>query len=203
VDTGGKGVERITEKGVVVDGGEYELDCLVYATGFEVRTDYARRAGYELVGRNGMALTQKWSDGVRTLHGVHIHGFPNCFMMSIAQSGFTVNFPYMINEQAKHIAYVVQRALDQNIRSVETSEEAEAEWAEAVIARSDRTAEFAEQCTPGYYNNEGKPGRIGRQNGFYFGGPMEFVEILEKCRADGEMKGLEIRLDGRIVVHKS
>jgi cyclohexanone monooxygenase len=203
VDTGGKGVERITEKGVVVDGGEYELDCLVYATGFEVGTDYARRAGYELVGRNGMALTQKWSDGVRTLHGVHIHGFPNCFMMSIAQSGFTVNFPYMINEQAKHIAYVVQRALDQNIRSVETSEEAEAEWVEAVIARSDRTAEFAEQCTPGYYNNEGKPGRIGRQNGFYFGGPMEFVEILEKWRADGEMKGLEIRLDGRIVVHKS
>ena len=124
---------------------------------------------------------------------MHIHGFPNCFMMSIAQSGFTVNFPYMINEQAKHIAYIVERALAKDIRSLEVAEEAEALWVETVLQLSDRTAEFGENCTPGYYNNEGKPGRIGRQNGFYFGGPTEFVEILEKWRADGKMTGLELR----------
>jgi cation diffusion facilitator CzcD-associated flavoprotein CzcO len=193
VDTRGKGVERITEKGVVVDGEEYELDCLIYATGFEVGTDYSRRAGYQIIGRGGATLTERWSDGVRTLHGIHIHGFPNCFMMSIAQSGFTVNFPYLINEQAKHIAWVIRSALDKGLRSLEVTAEAEAEWVEAVIGRAERTAGFAEQCTPGYYNNEGRPGRAGRQGSFFFGGPTEFVEILEKWRADGDLKGLEWR----------
>jgi cyclohexanone monooxygenase len=191
VDTHGAGVERVTEKGVVVAGEEYELDCLIYATGFEVGTDYARRAGYEIVGRNGLTLSEKWQDGIRTLHGLHIHGFPNCFMMSIAQSGFTVNFPHMINEQARHIAYIVERALDQGIRSLEASRDAEAEWVDAVIERGDRTVEFGEQCTPGYYNNEGQLGETSRQGGFYFGGPTEFVEILEAWRADGSMQGLE------------
>jgi cyclohexanone monooxygenase len=191
VDTHGAGVERVTEKGVVVDGREYELDCLIYATGFEVGTDHARRAGYELVGRNGLTLTQKWSDGIRTLHGLHIRGFPNCFMMSIAQTGFTVNFPHMINEQAKHVAYIIERALDQGIQSLEVSQEAEAEWVDAVVERGDRTTEFGEHCTPGYYNNEGQPTDVGRQGGFYFGGPTEFVEILAAWRADGSMKGLE------------
>jgi cyclohexanone monooxygenase len=191
VDTRGAGVERVTEKGVVVAGEEYELDCLIYATGFEVGTEYARRAGYELVGRHGVTLTQKWSDGVRTLHGMHIRDFPNCFMMNIAQSGLTVNFPYMLNEQAKHLAYIIERALDQGIQSLEVSEEAEAEWVDAVLRLAEGRAEFAEQCTPGYYNNEGKPGRQTRQNFFYFGGPTEFVEILEAWRADGSMKGLD------------
>ncbi len=191
VDTHGAGVERVTEKGVVVAGEEYELDCLIYATGFEVGTDYARRAGYEIVGRNGLRLTEKWKDGIRTLHGLHIHGFPNCFMMSIVQSGFTVNFPHMINEQARHIAYIVERALGQGIRSLEASRDAEAEWVAGVIERGARTTEFGEQCTPGYYNNEGQPGEKSRQSGFYFGGPTEFVEILEAWRADGGMRGLK------------
>ena len=176
----------------VVAGAEYELDCLIYATGFEVGTDYTRRAGYELVGRDGLTLSQKWGDGVTTLHGLHIHGFPNCFMMSIAQSGFTVNFPYMINEQAKHIAYIIERAIDKGIQSLEVSEEAEAEWVDTVIRLADLTTDFAEQCTPGYYNNEGHPGKKGRQGGFFFGGPTEFVKTLEDWRADGEMKGLNV-----------
>jgi cyclohexanone monooxygenase len=192
VDTRGAGVERVTGKGVVVDGMEYELDCLIYATGFEVGTDYTRRTGYEIVGRNGATLTDRWSDGVRTLHGMHIRGFPNCFMMSIAQSGLTVNFPYMINEQARHLAYIIERALGEGVRALEVSEEAEAEWVDSVLRLAEGRAEFAEQCTPGYYNNEGKPSRRTRQNFFYMGGPTEFVDILEAWRADGSMKGLEL-----------
>jgi cation diffusion facilitator CzcD-associated flavoprotein CzcO len=191
VDTKGAGVERITEKGVVAAGHEYEVDCLIFATGFEVGTDYARRAGYDPIGRDGVTLSRKWKDGVTTLHGLHIHGFPNCFMMGITQSGFTVNFPYMTNEQAKHIAYVIGRALDEDIPSLEVSEEAESAWVATVVQMAERTIEFAESCTPGYYNNEGRPGETSRQNGFYFGGPKEFVEILEAWRADGTMKGLE------------
>ena len=94
------GVERITAGGVVVDGTEHRIDCLIFATGFEVGTDYSRRTGFELVGRDGLTLTDKWRDGVRTLHGLSVHGFPNCFVLSIAQSGFTVNFPYLLDVQA-------------------------------------------------------------------------------------------------------
>jgi cyclohexanone monooxygenase len=193
VDTQGKGVEQVTEKGVVVAGEEYELDCLIFATGFEVGTEYARRAGYEPVGRAGITLTQKWDDGITTLHGMHVHGFPNCFVMSIAQSGFTVNFPHVFNEQAKHIAYVIDNALAKGIDSLEVSEEAEARWVEAILERSDRNVEFSEQCTPGYYNNEGTPSRKTRQSSFYFGDPGEFEQILEDWRTDGDMKGLQRR----------
>src|SRR4029077_6093917 len=83
VDTNGQGVERITPRGVVVGGREYALDCLIYATGFEVGTDYARRAGYEVHGRDGVTLTEKWRDGASTFQGFHSRGFPNCFIVSL------------------------------------------------------------------------------------------------------------------------
>ena len=130
VDTQGKGVERITPRGIVANGIEYELDCLIFATGFEVGTDFSSRSGYAVLGREGRALSDAWADGVRTLHGIHIHGFPNCFMMSIAQSGFTVNFPYTFDLQARHIAWIVQRALATGWKQLEATAEAEASWVE-------------------------------------------------------------------------
>jgi cyclohexanone monooxygenase len=192
VDTKGQGVERVTEKGVVVDGREYELDCLIYASGFEVGTDYTRRAGFEIYGRSGQSLTKKWADGVRTLHGMHTRGFPNCFfIMSITQSGFTVNFTHMLGETGRHLAYIIKRALDEGIQSLEVSEEAEAEWVDTILSRA-HLGDFQQTCTPSYYNNEGQPGNVSRQNFFFFGEPMEFMKILEDCRAEGGMKGLEL-----------
>ncbi|MDP7572131.1 MAG: NAD(P)/FAD-dependent oxidoreductase, partial [Myxococcota bacterium] len=159
VDTKGKGVERVTEKGVVVDGREYELDCLIYASGFEVGTAYTQRGGYEIYGRGGQALTEKWADGVRTLHGMHTRGFPNCFfIMSITQSGFTVNFTHMLGETGRHLAFIIKRAIDEGVASLEVSEEAENEWVEAVLSLAAKTGDFMQTCTPSYYNNEGKPG---------------------------------------------
>jgi cyclohexanone monooxygenase len=192
VDTKGRGVECVTEKGVMVDGREYELDCLIYASGFEVGTDYTRRAGFEIYGRGGQSLTKKWADGVRTLHGIHTRGFPNCFfIVSITQSGFTVNFTHMLGETARHLAYIIKRALDEGIQSLEVSEEAEAEWVDTILSRA-HLGDFQQTCTPSYYNNEGQPGKVSRQNFFFFGEPMEFMKILEDCRAEGGMKGLEL-----------
>ncbi|MCG8589626.1 MAG: NAD(P)/FAD-dependent oxidoreductase [Proteobacteria bacterium] len=193
VDTQGRGVERITEAGVVVDGTEYPLDCLIYATGFEVGTSYTRRAGYEIYGREGLSLTEKWEDGISTFHGMHSRGFPNCFIMSAAQSGFTVNFPHALNEQSKHIAYIVAHALERGVREIEASEEAEADWVRTVIEKAQMGQRFLEECTPGYYNNEGKPGERNGQNGFYGGGSVEFFAILENWRAAGGLEGLELR----------
>jgi cyclohexanone monooxygenase len=193
VDTQGKGVERITEKGVVANGVEYEVDCLIYATGFEVGTEYTRRAGYEIHGRGGRTLTDHWASGVRTLHGMHSRGFPNCFIMGPQQTGFTVNFPHMLNEQSKHIAYILRHAMDRGARTVEVSEAAETEWVETIIRLAVFAQKFLEDCTPGYYNNEGKPGERSGQNGFYGGGSVEFFRLLDAWRAAGDLQGIELR----------
>jgi cyclohexanone monooxygenase len=192
VDTQGKGVERITPAGVVVAGVEYPVDCLIYATGFEVGTDYTRRAGYEIHGRDGLTFTAKWAHGVRTLHGMHSRGFPNCFIMGNQQAGFTVNYPHMLNEQAKHIAHILRHAADRGVGVVEVSEAAEEEWVQTIIRLAVMAQDFLESCTPGYYNNEGKPGERSGQNGFYGGGSEEFFRILREWRAAGDLRGLEL-----------
>jgi cyclohexanone monooxygenase len=192
VDTRGRGVERITPKGVVVAGVEYEVDCLIYATGFEVGTDYSRRAGYEIYGRDGVSLSERWASGVRTLHGMHSRGFPNCFIMGPQQTGFTVNFPHMLNEQSKHIAYIIRHAIDRDARTVEVSEAGEAEWVDTIIRLAVLAQQFLEDCTPGYYNNEGKPGERSGQNGFYGGGSEEFFRILREWRNAGGLPGMEL-----------
>ena len=195
IDTNGKGVERIDETGVWANGQHYELDCLIYATGFEVGTDYTRRAGYEVHGRDGLTLTEKWKDGLSTLHGMHTRGFPNCFIFSNAQSGFTANFPHMMNEQSKHFAYVVQHALDHQVRTVEASQEAEEKWVETILSLAIMRQKFQEECTPGYYNNEGKPSDLAVRNGSYGAGPAAFIKVLEDWRAEGSLAGLELDAD--------
>jgi len=192
VDTKGKGVERITEKGIVVEGKEYAIDCLIYATGFEVGTSYTRRAGYELYGRGGLSLSTKWEEGIASLHGMHVNGFPNCFIMMNSQSGFTANFPHMLNEQSKHIAYIVKECMARQAKTVEVSAEAEAQWVEKIISLAVLRQKFFEECTPGYYNNEGKPNERATRNGPYGRGPIEFVRILEEWRAAGSLDGLEL-----------
>jgi cation diffusion facilitator CzcD-associated flavoprotein CzcO len=193
VDTHGLGVERITDSGVVVDGVEHALDCLIFATGFEVGTEYSRRSGFELIGRNGKTLTEAWRDGVRTLHGVHVRGFPNAFVLSIAQSGFTVNFPYLLDVQATHVANVIARALELDVTELEASAAAEAAWVDTVMERSTASIDRARSCTPGYYNREGEYNEKTRQGSFFFGGPTEYDATLVAARNGGGFAGLDVR----------
>ena len=192
IDTKGQGVERITENAIVVDGKAYEVDCLIYATGFEVGTDYTRRSGYELYGRDGQTLTEKWKTGAETLHGVLSRGFPNCFIVSNVQSGFSANFPHMINEQSKHIAYLVRNAVDRQARTVEPSQEAEDAWVDTIVKLAVMREQFLKECTPGYYNNEGQPETMTVKNSSYGAGPVAFTKVLEDWRAEGSLKGLEL-----------
>ncbi|MEE6247912.1 MAG: monooxygenase, partial [Pseudomonadota bacterium] len=193
IDTDGRGVERFTENGVVANGQEFELDCVIFATGFEVGTDYTRRSGYDLIGRDGVSLKDKWADGIVTLHGMQTAGFPNCFIISQAQSGFTVSFPHAMNEQAKHIAYIISQVRQSNANVVEVTPEAEQEWVEEIIRMSRLSESFQAECTPGYYNNEGKPNPKSVQNGSYGAGPVKFFKVIEDWRAQGTLPGLELR----------
>ena len=195
VDTDGAGVERITEKGVVVNGIEYEVDCIIYGTGFEVGTSYSRRCGYEIIGRDGETLSGKWEQGMRTLHGYFSHGFPNCFIMSPAQGGFTVNYPHLLDELAVHIAHIVRYALGEGITRMEASEAAEEAWVQTILEKGTRGGIIGDpDCTPGYYNNEGKPNPLFEQSVPYGEGSIPFFNILREWREAGTFEGLEMRV---------
>ena len=194
VDTDGKGVREITEKGVVVDGEEYELDCLIIATGFETGIGFTSASGFDTIGRNGVKLSEKWADGPSTMHGMFTHDFPNCFFMGLFQTGLTVSLPHTLNEQAGQISHVINHCLTSNVRAVEASQAAEDEWCATIKRLAHNNEKFYALCTPGYYNNEGKGGVNG--NNFltnqYGGGPVQFFQILKDWRDDGNFEGLEI-----------
>jgi cation diffusion facilitator CzcD-associated flavoprotein CzcO len=194
VDTDGRGVGRVTPAGVVACGREYPLDCLIYATGFEVGTGYTRRVGFEIYGRDGISLTERWAQaGPVTLHGLHVNGFPNYFIVSNLQSGFAPNFPHMLGEQAVHLAYLVKHCVDNGIATVEATREAEDAWVDTILkASSGRRRRYLESCTPGYYNNEGRPDAMGRRSAPFGGSPVEFIRLLEQWRAEGSLAGLRL-----------
>lgn len=148
-----------------------------------------------MIGRDGITLTAKWADGASTFHGMHTRGFPNCFIFSNTQSGFTVNFPHMLNEQSKHLAHILGYARERDVTVIETSEQAENQWVQTIVALAQNNIAFLEACTPGYYNNEGKPGARSIRNGFYGAGPITFVKVLEDWRSNGDLDGLELTVD--------
>lgn len=192
VDTQGQGVEAITERGVVVGGREYELDCLIYGTGFEFQTDYARRTGFQTYGRGGLSLSDKWKDGVSSLHGMTTRGFPNMFILGNAQSANTPNFTHMLNEASKHVAYIVKHCDERQVRSIEPTQEAEDAWVAEVMSFAGVRRTFEQECTPGYYNNEGAPSDLTARNNYYGGGPVVFIQLLNDWRAQGDLPGMDV-----------
>ena len=193
VDTDGKGVERITEQGIVVDGIEYPVDCIVFATGFEVGTSYTRRAGYDIIGRNGLSLSDKWANGWRTLHGLQANSFPNCFFLGFTQTALAVNVPHALNEQAKHVTHILTQARQRGATRIEATREAEEMWLAEMQDKARIAERFYAECTPGYYNNEGK---LDVSNGFFAGtygaGPIKFFRILDEWRSSGQLEGVEL-----------
>ena len=192
VDTDGKGVERITRTGVVVAGKEYEVDCIIYASGFEVGTEYQRRCGYDVTGRDGTKLSDYWSEGMRTKHGIHVHGFPNLFIVQPTQGANLIsNVPHNLTESGKTIATIVRHALDHGFEKVELTREAEDAWIDLLLTGPGRMI-GSPDCTPGYYNNEGQepPPRARNHVGYPYGA-MAFFKYLDEWRNSGAFEGLE------------
>ncbi|WP_262700157.1 MULTISPECIES: flavin-containing monooxygenase [Streptomyces] len=178
------GVERITEKAVVVGGVEYEVDCVIFATGFEVGVSGITSGLLPVRGRGGITLTEAWSGGPKTLHGFYSHGFPNLFQLGPLQNASSVNYVHILDEQAIHVAEVLAEARKRGARYVEPTAEAEAAWRATIREKAADLYAFHAECTPGYYNNEGMP----RERSESFGdGPIAFHELLRRWRADGGM----------------
>jgi len=193
VDTEGRGVDRLTETGVVANGQEYKVDCLIFATGFEVGTSYTRRAGYDIVGRGGKTLSQHWSGGLRTLHGLTTSGFPNCFFLGFTQTAITISVPQALSEQAQHVTYLVTESKSRGAQALEPTVEAESAYVQEVRDLARLGERFYRECTPGYYNSEGEAGnRRGLFSDFYGAGPLKFFEVLDRWRSDGKLAGLAL-----------
>jgi len=195
IDTDGKGVEEITEAGVVVAGVHYELDCLIYASGFEVGTGFTRRAGFDMTGRDGVKLSGHWADGMRSMHGIHVHNFPNVFVVGPAQGANLIsNIPHNLTEAGATIASVIAHAEDVGAAAVEVSEAAESAWL-AKLQTGGRSFGGDQTCTPGYYNNEGQDvGPGARLNSLgYPDGPVAYFDYIRDWRDSGDFEGLDFR----------
>ncbi|MEQ8267111.1 MAG: NAD(P)/FAD-dependent oxidoreductase [Parvibaculum sp.] len=194
IDTDGKGVERITEKGFVVAGVEYEVDCIIYASGFEVGTEYTRRAGFDLTGRDGLKLSEAWADGMRSKHGIHVHGFPNAFFVQPTQGANLIsNVPHNLTEAGATIAAIISHAQKKGAKEIEVTKEAQDEWVALLLTGMGRML-GSPDCTPGYYNNEGKAaGPAAKYNVGYPAGATAYFKYLEGWRTSGNFEGIAFR----------
>ena len=191
VDTDGKGVERITATSMVTAGKEFELDCIVYASGFEVGTDYTSRAGFDPVGAGGVTLSDYWKGGMRSLHGLHVHGFPNLFVLQPFQGANLIsNIPHNLYDAARTVAAVVKHAAATDSTRIDATKDAEDSWLDLLL--SSQSILQMPDCTPGYYNNEGHPEdpRIRFFVGYPLG-PSAFFRFIEEWRSRGTFEGLE------------
>jgi cation diffusion facilitator CzcD-associated flavoprotein CzcO len=178
VDTAGKGITEIGPRGPVFEGRTYPLDVLIYATGFEVQKTGIYN---EIRGRDGREINETYADGLRTLFGVHTHGYPNLFIMGGYQASFQFNLTFMLQTQGDHIAECIAHARERGASVIDVAPETEEWWVQEVIKHRGKTSRNAD-CTPGYYNFEGEFNR--RQDGNYNGGFLQYFTHMQEIRAD-------------------
>jgi cyclohexanone monooxygenase len=191
-----KGVERATKNGLVADGIEYEVDCIIYASGFEITTEISRRYAIDVIeGRDGLSLFDHWRDSYKSLHGMTSRGFPNQFFTGFIQGGVSGNTTAMFEQQAEHIAYIISEAIARGATTVEPSQEAQGNWVSTIREVAIDNSQFDITCTPGYYNNEGGGGGEGIRSAlgeFYAPGFYAFDDLIREWRDKGDLDGLEV-----------
>lgn len=193
--SGSKGVERVTEKGLVANGQKYEVDCIIFASGFEISAqDQKVASGIEAIdGRGGLSLYDHWRDGFRTLHGMTSYGFPGMFFTGYTQGGGNASVTANYVQQGEHIAYIIAQARAKGATTVEPTAEAQDDWVRTIQELAPPNS-FLEECTPGYYNNEGGGnGGIRAAIGERYGaGFYAFDRLLQDWRAEGKLAGMQL-----------
>ncbi len=192
-----QGVEEITERGIVANGQEYEVDCIIYASGFEITSSYERRLGIPIFGVGGQSIFEHWQNGMRSMHGLMVSGFPNLFMCGggfVFQLG--ANYAHGIDVQARHVAYIISELASRGVQSANVSNMAEEQWIADQL--DTKISSFVlggspDTCTPGYYNQEGTTQRyrdVRRET--YSKGVGAYIKLLREWRDNDELEGLEL-----------
>jgi cation diffusion facilitator CzcD-associated flavoprotein CzcO len=195
IDTDGRGLDRITETGIVHRGEEYPVDCIIYATGFEFGVASTRSGGFEVYSPSGQSLSDQRAEGVRSLHGIQVKGFPNLFIVGgLHHAAVSINQPLVFGDQGRHVAELIRKFEDRDVARVEVRPEAEQRWGELITQKSMYSAEASRSCTPGAFNNENtyEPGQPSVFATAYGGGPIEYAELLSHWRASGIDEDLQL-----------
>ncbi len=189
-----KGIERVTEKGIVANGVEYEVDCIIWASGFEVTDNLKRRFAIETIeGRDGTSLYDHWGNGYQTLHGMTANKFPNFFFTGYSQGGVSGSVTLGLELQAKHISYIVGEGLKQGAKVIECSKEAQDAWVQTIRDKFVFDEAFYNSCTPGYFNYEGDVVKKYTIFGEPYGdGYYAFERVLQDWRDAGTLPGMNI-----------
>lgn len=197
------GVERVTEHGLVVGGKEYEVDCIIYSTGFEPElTPLYRRAGHEIVGRGGVTLAEKWADGAASLFGMMSRGFPNMFVMPAPgqQAVVTVNYTQLAVLGSEFVGRAVELLEKHAVEVFDVSAEAEEAWTQKIIDSWVDSSPIMSACTPSRLNNEGHPEAMNPRNGNYgrgMGDWFAYRELLMRWLEEERFEGLDLKVRSR------
>jgi len=193
IDVSGEGaITKITEKGIVAGGKEYEVDLIIFASGFQVIGTVNQRVSFPVIGRNGKRLNDHWAEGMRTLHGLTAHNFPNWYYIGQGQNAVAANYTTTVDDQAKHLAYILSTARDRGFTQIEPTAAAEEGWIEEIRSAGWQSPDFYVNCTPGYYNNEGQSG-VTIWDESYSPGPAAFNALMQEWREQGNLEGLELK----------
>jgi cation diffusion facilitator CzcD-associated flavoprotein CzcO len=129
VDVRSTPIECITAQGVLTGGTEYELDAIVFATGFDAMTGALFNT--DIRGKGGRSLKEKWSDGPRTYLGLQTEGFPNMFMITGPQSPSVLsNMIVSIEQHVEWITDCIKHLRSNDLASIEATRDAEDAWVE-------------------------------------------------------------------------
>ena len=195
VDTDGRGVREMSPAGPVVDGVEYPLDLLVFASGFEITTGLVSRLGFDPVGRGGVRLSERWHDGTHSLHGVLTADFPNFFVVSFIQAGFGLNFVHFLSESTAHVAWLIDHCMQEGIASIEATVEAEDEWLKILWDASGPLARYNQSCSPSYGNSEGARTMLAARSAVFPGSLTDYAAHLQAWREAGTLEGTRVARD--------
>lgn len=207
VDTEGKSMDKVTEKGFVVRDREYLVDVIIYSTGFKTPLEGSPdiRAGMTCIGRDGITMTEKWTDDIGTLHGVVSRDFPNLFIPGPVQGAATANQMYMLDVFSDHSAHMIKEAHKKAGGSdkkviIEPTAEAVEEWGMRIMMGATMFAALA-GCTPSYLNGEGAMDRLtdpqaqmkAAKGAIWGNGVADYVNVIEQWRNEGQLRGLEVK----------
>ncbi|CAN5690271.1 NAD(P)/FAD-dependent oxidoreductase [soil metagenome] len=183
-------IQRITAAGVQTAMREYELDVLIYATGFDAVTGALDRM--EIVGKGGQTLKQAWADGPLTYLGLQIQGFPNFFTLVAAHNGASFcNIALCSQMQVEWVDKMFHHIRDQDVTYVEPTGEAVETWTAEVYRILSKTI-FGDTDSWFLGVNTNVAGKQERRPLVYAGGAVKYQETCDEIERMG-YKGFDMR----------
>lgn len=175
-------IQEITPRGIKTSEAEYNLDVIIFATGFDAITGSLFKI--DLRGKDGISLKEKWDNGAttRTNLGISTAGFPNLFIITGPESpSVTTNMPMAIEQHVDWITNCINYLEENNIETIEATTEAENAWSKSVSDVANKTLFVRTKSWYTGGNIDGKSTRFP----IYLGGMPKYAEIIDHVAKNG------------------